>query len=310
METASADIGEAREFAEAIHAEFPDKLLAYNLSPSFNWDSTGMSDDQMRAFPEELGQAGFVFNFITYGGHQIDGVAAEEFATSLRLDGMLALAQVQRKIRLLESPYRTPQTHVGGPRLDAALAASSARTATTKAMGKGSTQVQHLAQTELPKKVLEDWLADASEVNKLDATFKVRLRPSREGADLLELEILDGDDEPKLNIVFAPIEDRRRRTILSVRDQNTFDVALRQKRLMTLAHLYLLSRYKVSTVHYVAPTDDNGAQCERMKAWGIYSRVGNEIGAIIVAEVDRDVVGTLTAPDGNAIAKLIRKEND
>jgi isocitrate lyase len=77
---------------------------------------------------------------------------------------MLALAQVQRKIRLLESPYRTPQTHVGGPRLDAALAASSARTATTKAMGKGSTQVQHLAQTELPKKVLEDWLAEWSEV--------------------------------------------------------------------------------------------------------------------------------------------------
>ena len=159
METASADIHEAHEFAEAIHAEFPDQLLAYNLSPSFNWDSTGMTDDEMRAFPKQLGEAGFVFNFITYGGHQIDGVAAEEFATALLHDGMLALAQVQRRIRLLESPYRTPQTHVGGPRLDAALAASSARTATTKAMGKGSTQVQHLVQTELPKKVLEDWLA-------------------------------------------------------------------------------------------------------------------------------------------------------
>ena len=308
METASADIGEAREFAEAIHAQFPDQLLAYNLSPSFNWDSTGMTDDQMRAFPEELGKAGFVFNFITYGGHQIDGVAAEEFATALRHDGMLALAQVQRKIRLLESPYRTPQSLVGGPRLDAALAASSARTATTKAMGKGSTQVQHLVQTELPKKVLEDWLADASEVNNLDAQFKVRLRPSREGSDLLELEILDGD-EKKLNIVFAPTEDRRHRTILSIRDQNTFDIALRQKRLMTLAHLYLLNRYKVSTVHYVAPTDDNAAQSERMKAWGIYSQVGHEVGAIIVAEVDRDVVSTLTAPNGDAIAKLIRKEN-
>ena len=160
METASADIHEAQEFAEAIHAEFPDKMLAYNLSPSFNWDSTGMTDDEMREFPKKLGEAGFVFNFITYGGHQIDGVATEEFATALLEDGMLALAQVQRKIRLLESPYRTPQTHVGGPRLDAALAASSARTATTKAMGKGSTQVQHLAQTELPKKVLEDWLAE------------------------------------------------------------------------------------------------------------------------------------------------------
>ena len=69
------------------------------------------------AFPEELGKLGFVFNFITYGGHQIDGLAAEEFATALKQDGMLALARLQRKFRLVESPYRTPQTLVGGPRL-------------------------------------------------------------------------------------------------------------------------------------------------------------------------------------------------
>ena len=46
-----------------------------------------MSDDEMRRFPEELGKLGFVFNFITYGGHQIDGLAAEEFATALRRTG-------------------------------------------------------------------------------------------------------------------------------------------------------------------------------------------------------------------------------
>ena len=72
---------------------------------------------------------------------------------------MLALARLQRKFRLLESPYRTPQTLVGGPRADAALMASSGRTATTKAMGKGSTQFQHLVQTEVPPKLLEEWLA-------------------------------------------------------------------------------------------------------------------------------------------------------
>ncbi len=150
METKTADLADARSFAEAIHAVYPDKMLAYNLSPSFNWDTTGMSDDEMRRFPEELGKLGFVFNFITYGGHQIDGLAAEEFATALKQDGMLALARLQRKFRLLESPYRTPQTLVGGPRLDGALMASSGRTATTKAMGKGSTQFQHLVQTEVP----------------------------------------------------------------------------------------------------------------------------------------------------------------
>jgi isocitrate lyase len=308
METGSADIDYARQFAEAIHAEFPDQLLAYNLSPSFNWDSTGMDDDAMRAFPKQLGEAGFVFNFITYGGHQIDGVAAEEFATALRHDGMLALAEVQRKIRLLESPYRTPQTHVGGPRLDAALAASSARTATTKAMGKGSTQSQHMVPTELPKKVLEDWLTTWSEFNGFDEKLSVRLRPSREGADLVELEILGDDEDKKLNVVFAPTEDRKGRVILSVRDQNTFDHELRQKRLMTLVHVYLLERYKVDSVHYVAPTDDNSRQCERMKALGIYSDVSNEVGQIIVTRVDTDAVAALAAEDGETIGKLIRKE--
>ena len=134
METKTADLADAKQFADAIHAQYPDRMLAYNLSPSFNWDTTGMTDEEMRQFPEELGKRGFVFNFITYGGHQVDGVAAEEFATALKQDGMLALARLQRKIRLVESPYRTPQTLVGGPRLDAALAASSGRTATTKAM--------------------------------------------------------------------------------------------------------------------------------------------------------------------------------
>ncbi len=306
METASADIHEAHEFAEAIHAEFPDQLLAYNLSPSFNWDSTGMSDEEMRAFPERLGEAGFVFNFITYGGHQIDGVAAEEFSTALLHDGMLALAQVQRRLRLLESPYRTPQTHVGGPRLDAALAASSARTATTKAMGKGSTQVQHLKQTELPKKVLEDWLASWSESNGIDEQLRVRLQPSREGTDVIELVVFGADGEKRADVVFAPIHDRKGRTILSVRDQNTFDDSLRRKRMQTLIHLYLFSRYQVDTVHYVAPTDDNVAQCERMKSWGIYTAVSNEVGAIIVAQIDQAAVAAFTEAD--AITNLIRRQ--
>src|SRR5690606_35730147 len=147
-----------REFAEAIHAKYPDQMLAYNLSPSFNWDTTGMTDDEMRAFPAELGKMGFVFNFITYGGHQVDGVASEEFAATLLQDGMLALARLQRKMRLVESPYRTPQTLVGGPRADAALLAASGQTATTKAMGAGSTQSQHLVQTEVPPKLLAGWL--------------------------------------------------------------------------------------------------------------------------------------------------------
>jgi isocitrate lyase len=117
METKTANLHEAKIFADAIHAVYPDKLLAYNLSPSFNWDTTGMSEEEMRQFPAELGKLGFVFNFITYGGHQVDGLAGEEFATALKEDGMLALARLQRKLRLIDSPFKTPQSYVGGPTL-------------------------------------------------------------------------------------------------------------------------------------------------------------------------------------------------
>jgi isocitrate lyase len=313
METKTADVADAREFAEAVHAEFPDQMLAYNLSPSFNWDTTGMSDDEMRAFPEELGKMGFVFNFITYGGHQVDGVASEEFATALRQDGMLALARLQRKMRLVESPYRTPQTLVGGPRSDAALAASSGRTATTKSMGKGSTQHQHLVQTEVPKKLLEEWLAMWSEHYQLDETLRVQLRPTRPGSDVLELGIYgergDGEQEKLANVIVDPIKDRHGRSILTVRDQNTFAEKLRQKRLMSIVHLWLIHRFKAEVVYYVTPTEDNIYQTEKMKSHGIFSDVYQEVGEIIVADVNQPRIDELLASDREALRRLIRKED-
>jgi isocitrate lyase len=308
METKTADLADARQFADAIHAEFPEQMLAYNLSPSFNWDTTGMTDEEMKRFPEELGKMGFVFNFITYGGHQIDGVAAEEFATSLQQDGMLALARLQRKMRLVESPYRTPQTLVGGPRSDAALQASSGRTATTKAMGKGSTQHQHLAQTEVPKKLLEEWLALWSENYKLGEKLRVTLRPRRAGSDVLELGIYGNGDEQLANVVVDPIKDRHGRSILQVRDQNTFAEKLRQKRLMTLIHLWLVHRFKADAVYYVTPTEDNLYQTEKMKSHGIFSEVYQEVGEIIVAEVNKPRIAELLTPDRVALRKLITKE--
>src|SRR5664280_1485154 len=308
METATADLVEARRFAEAVHAKFPDKMLAYNLSPSFNWDSTGMSDDELRRFPEELGKMGFVFNFITYGGHQIDGLAAEEFALALRQDGMLALARVQRKLRLVESPYRTPQTLVGGPRLDAALAASSGRTATTKAMGKGSTQHQHLVQTEFPPKVLEDWLQIWAEHNGLPPVFRAQLRPVAAGSDFLELSLWNDSTDRVGNIIFADVQDRHGHKLLSVRDMNTFDPSLRKKRLMTLAHLFLLHRYKAGLVHYLSPTEDNQHQALKMQRLGIFGNVNNEAGLIIVASVDAVRIAELLNPDRVVLRKLIAKE--
>jgi len=307
METATANLAEAKAFADAIHAEFPDKMLAYNLSPSFSWDTTGMTDAQMKHFPEELGKLGFVFNFVTYGGHQIDGLAAEDFATALRQDGMLSLARLQRKFRLLESPYRTPQTLVGGPRLDAALMASSGRTATTKAMGKGSTQHQHLVQTEFPPKVLEDWLQIWAEHNGLAPVFRVQLRPVAAGSDFLELSLWNDGKERVGNIIFADVHDRHGHKLLSVRDMNTFDPSLRKKRLMTLAHLFLLHRYKAGLVHYLSPTEDNQHQALKMQRLRIFGNVNNEAGLIIVASVDAGRIAELLNPDQVVLRKLISK---
>jgi isocitrate lyase len=307
METKTADLVDARRFAEAIHAEFPSKMLAYNLSPSFNWDTTGMGDEEMRRFPGELGELGFVFNFITYGGHQIDGLAAEEFATALKQDGMLSLARLQRKFRLVDSPYKTPQSLVGGPRGDAALMACSGGTAATKAMGKGSTQHQHLVQTEVPTRLLEEWLGVWTKHHRLRSALHVSLRPHTAGSELLELSLSTGEGEKVANVVFAPILDRRGRSILSIRDQNTFDPALRKKRLMTLVHLFLVHRYKASSVHYVSPTEDNRYQAQKMKAHGLFSDVHDEVGQIIVADVAADGIRALLAPDRARLDEVVQQ---
>lgn len=305
METKTADLHDAKIFADAMHAVYPDKLLAYNLSPSFNWDSTGMSEGEMRQFPVELGKMGFVFNFITYGGHQVDGMAGEEFAQALKEDGMLALARLQRKLRLVNSPYKTPQTYVGGPRSDAALMAVTGGTATTKAMGKGSTQFQHLIEIEVPTRRLEEWLKVWTDHYSLATDLRIALRPHTAGSELLELKVLE-QEEITANIVFAVLQDRRGRNMLSIRDQNTFRSDFRKKRLMSLVTLFLIHRYKAVSVHYVTPTDDNHRLAEGMQALGIFSDIRTEVGEIIVAQVNSDYIKQLLQEKAD-LNKLIIK---
>jgi isocitrate lyase len=76
---------------------------------------------------------------------------------------------------------------------------------------------------------------------------------------------------------------------------------------MTLLHLFLIHRYKIFAVHYLTPTDDNQLQADKMKALGIYSQVNNEIGEIIVAEVDGAGVARLLDTKSPALSELIRK---
>ncbi len=266
-----------------------------------------MSEQEMRVFPDEIGKLGYVFDFITYGGHQVDGLASEEFATALMQDGMLALARLQRKLRLVESPYKTPQSLVGGPRLDSALMACSGRTATTKAMGKGSTQVQHLMQTEVPVKLLEDWLQLWSEEYGVEGPLHVELRPNTAGSGLLSLVLYNPSNARVARVIFEAIEDRHKKKILSLRYEEIHDQSLRRKRLMTLIHLFLIHRYECESVHYVTPNEENERQTTRMKELGIFHQVRVEEGCIIVASVNLERVKSLLNPDRIDLKRLIGK---
>ena len=102
------------------------------------------------------------------------------------------------------------------------------------------------------------------------------------------------------------LQDRRGRSILSVRDQNTYDTALRRKRLMTLLHLFLIHRYKAAAIHYLTPTEDNHRAAASMQRLGIFESTNEEVGEIIVAEVNSDAVAALVK-EADQREKLITK---
>jgi isocitrate lyase len=126
---------------------------------------------------------------------------------------------------------------------------------------------------------------------------------------LLELTLSKASGEQVANIIFDVIADRRGRNILSVRDQNTVDTALRQKRLMTLNHLFLVHRYKIRSVYYVSPTDDNRYQAQKMSTHGLFSNVHDEVGDVIVADVSAAGVKALLAPDRDHLNALIQRKH-
>jgi isocitrate lyase len=100
-ETSKPDLEEARQFAEAIHKEFPGKLLAYNCSPSFNWKKN-LNDATIASFQHELGKMGYKFQFITLAGFHALNLAMFELARGYRQSGMTAYSRLQEKEFLRE----------------------------------------------------------------------------------------------------------------------------------------------------------------------------------------------------------------
>ncbi len=96
METSHPSIAEAKQFAEAIHAQYPGKMLAYNCSPSFNWASK-LSREEMLSFREQLADMGFKFQFITLAGFHALNTSMFELALAYKERGMAGYSELQER---------------------------------------------------------------------------------------------------------------------------------------------------------------------------------------------------------------------
>src|ERR1700739_393356 len=103
-ETPHPDMVEARRFAEAIHAQFPGKMLAYNCSPSFNWRKN-LDDAAIARFQPELARMGYKFQFVTLAGFHALNLSMFELARGYKLAGMTAYSRLQEKEFSRETEY-------------------------------------------------------------------------------------------------------------------------------------------------------------------------------------------------------------
>jgi isocitrate lyase len=141
-ETATPDIEEARAFAQAIHARYPGKMLAYNCSPSFNW-RRNLNDKQIASFQEELADMGYKFQFITLAGFHTLNASMFELAHGYAREGMSSFVRVQEHEFQMEREigFRAikHQSFVGAGYFDQVQVTVTGSDVSTSAM-KGSTE--------------------------------------------------------------------------------------------------------------------------------------------------------------------------
>jgi len=143
METSKPDLDEAKRFAEAVHAEFPGQMLAYNCSPSFNWKAH-LDDDMIGRYQRELGAMGFKFQFITLAGFHALNYSMFELAKGYKEQGMLAYSELQQAEFGAEADGYTATRHqreVGTGYFDTVREVISGGKASTGAM-QGSTETE------------------------------------------------------------------------------------------------------------------------------------------------------------------------
>ncbi len=140
METSKPELAQARTFAEAIHKEFPGKLLAYNCSPSFNWKAN-LDDDTIARFQRELGAMGYKFQFVTLAGFHSLNHGMFELARGYRARGMAAYAELQEaEFASATNGYSATrhQREVGTGYFDAVATAIAGGASSTTAMAEST----------------------------------------------------------------------------------------------------------------------------------------------------------------------------
>ncbi|KAJ1859758.1 isocitrate lyase 1, partial [Coemansia sp. RSA 486] len=143
METAKPILNQAAEFASGVHAVYPEQWLAYNLSPSFNWDAAGLSDADMEAYIPSLAKLGFVWQFITLAGFHATGLSSDMFARQYAERGMHAYVNtIQRQERANGVETLAHQKWSGAKYVDSLMAIATGGVSATSAMGAGVTETQ------------------------------------------------------------------------------------------------------------------------------------------------------------------------
>ena len=119
METSKPKYSQAEYFAREIHSKYPEMMLAYNLSPSFNWDNADMTDKEIGEYMTKIGKLGFVWQFITLAGFHVNGYHISQFAKGFQENGMLEyVKEVQRKERESGNELLTHQKWSGAGVID------------------------------------------------------------------------------------------------------------------------------------------------------------------------------------------------
>jgi len=143
METKKPELAEALRFADEMHRAHPWAKLAYNLSPSFNWDAAGMNESEIAEFQDKLGEAGYVWQFITLAGFHNNALHTDLFAKEFAENKMLAYVKmVQREERKHKVETLTHQKWSGANYMDKLLITASGGLASTAALGQGNTETQ------------------------------------------------------------------------------------------------------------------------------------------------------------------------